>query len=118
MLPQADIPDFVKTEMPLSPIELYKKFKATDAKALVSLQTIVALNIHLGGDRDISKKALAEYLHNLKFQTLSKENDKILMSFEYVGNLFLDICESVAKIDQQLVNDSKILKRKFKRRVE
>ena len=56
MLPQADIPDFVKTEMLLSPIEPYKKFKATDAKALVSLQPIVALNIHLGGDRDISKQ--------------------------------------------------------------
>ena len=118
MLPQADIPDFVKTEMLLSPIEPYKKFKATDAKALVSLQPIVALNIYLGGDRDISKKALTEYLHNLKFQALSKENDEILVSFEYFGNLFLDIFESLAKIDQQFVNDLEILKRKFKRRVE
>ena len=118
MLPQADIPDFVKTEMLLSPIEPYKKFKATDTKALVSLQPIVALNIHLGGDRDISKKALTEYLHNLKFQALSKENDEILVSFEYFGNLFLDIFESLAKIDQQFVNDLEILKRKFKRRVE
>ena len=118
MLPQADIPDFVKTEMLLPPIELYKKFKATEAKALVSMQAIVVLNIHLGGDRDISKKALTEYLHNLKFQALSKENDEILVSFEYFGNLFLDIFESLAKIDQQFVNDLEILKRKFKRRVE
>ena len=59
MLPQADIPDFVKTEMPLSPIDdLYKKFKATDAKALASIQAIAALNIHLRGDRDVSNKAL------------------------------------------------------------
>ena len=118
MLPQADIPDFVKTEMLLPPIELYKKFKATEAKALVSMQAIVVLNIHLGGDRDISKKALTEYLQNLKFQALSKENDEIFMSFEHVGNLFLNIFESLAKIDQQFVNDLKILKRKFKRRVE
>ena len=51
MLPQADIPDFVKTETPLSPIDLYKKFKATDAKVLGSIQAKAALNIHLGADR-------------------------------------------------------------------
>ena len=109
MLPQADIPDFVKTETPLSPIDLYKKFKATDAKALASIQVIAALNIHLGGDRNISKKALTEFLCNLTFQALSKENDDILLSFEHAGNLFLDILESLAKIDQHMVNDSKIL---------
>ena len=66
MLPQANIPDFIKTETPLSPIDLYKKLKATDAKALVSIQAIAALNIHLGGD--ISKKALTEFLRNLTSQ--------------------------------------------------
>ena len=115
MLPQADIPDFIKTETPLSPIDLYKKFKATDAKALASIQVIAALNIHLGGDRNISKKALTEFLRNLTFQALSKENDDILLSFEHVGNLFLDILESLAKIDQQLVNDSKILSENLKK---
>ena len=109
MLSQADIPDFVKTATLLLPIDLYQKFKATDAKALASVQTIAALNIHLGGDRDISKKALTKFLRNLTFQALSKENDEIFMSFEHVGNLFLDIFDSFAKIDQQLVNDSKIL---------
>ena len=57
MPPQGDIPDLVKTETPLPPIDLHKIFKATDAKALASIQAIAALNIHLGGDRDISKKA-------------------------------------------------------------
>ena len=109
MLPQADIPDFIKTETPLSPIDLYKKFKATDAKALASIQVIAALNIHLGGDRNISKKALTEFLRNLTFQALSKETDDILLSSEHAGNLFLDIFESLAKINQQLVDDSKIL---------
>ena len=64
MLLQADIPDFVKTEAPLSPIDLYKKFNAKDAKALASVQAIAALNIYLGGDSDISKKALTEFLCN------------------------------------------------------
>ena len=114
MLPQADIPDFVKTEMPLSPIDLYKRFKATDAKVLGSIQAKAALNIHLGADRDISKKTLTEFLRNLTFQVLSKENDDILLSFEHVGNSFLDIFESLAKIDQQLVNYSKILSKHLK----
>ena len=57
MPPQGDIPDLVKTETPLPPTDLHKIFKATDAKALASIQAIAALNIHLGGDRDISKKA-------------------------------------------------------------
>ena len=114
MLPQADIPNFVKAERPLSPIDLYQKFKATDAKALASIQVIAALNIHLGGDRDISKKALTEFLRNLTFQALSKENDDILLSFEHVGNLFLDILESLAKINQQLVDDAKILSENLK----
>ena len=39
---------------------------------------------------------------------MSKENDDILLSFEHVGNLFLDILESLAKIHQQLFNDYKI----------
>ena len=38
MLPQADIPNFVKTETPLSLIDLYQKFKATDAKVLTSVR--------------------------------------------------------------------------------
>ena len=37
-----------------------------------------------------------------------------MLSFEHVGNLFLDILESLAKIDQQLVNDSKILSKNVK----
>ena len=95
MLPQADIPDFVKTEIPLSPIDLWKKFKATNAKALVSIQAIAALNIHLGGERErCSKKLLTEFLHNLIFQALSKENDNILMSFNMLIIYFL-ICLNI-----------------------
>ena len=45
---------------------------------------------------------------------MSKENYDILLSFEHVGNLFLDIFENLAKIDEQLVNDSKILSENLK----
>ena len=118
MLSQADIVNFIKTETPLSKINLYNKFKATDAKALGSIQAIAALNIYWNRNiryyRDISKKAPTEFLHNLTFQALSKENDYVLLSFEHVGNLLLEIFESLAKIHQQLFNESKILSKNLK----
>ena len=46
--------------MPLSPIDLYQKFKGTDAKRLVSIQALAALKIHLGSNNIISKNALTE----------------------------------------------------------
>ena len=36
MLPQIKTPSFMRTEMSLSPIDLFKKFAGTDAKELVS----------------------------------------------------------------------------------
>ena len=41
--------------MPLSHIDLYDKFKRTDGKGLLSIQALAALNIHLGGNKIISK---------------------------------------------------------------
>ena len=61
MVPQAQIPPFIKLQMPLSPIDLQQNFKATDARDLVSLQALAALNIHLGGDKTISKNGLSEF---------------------------------------------------------
>ena len=86
-----------------------KKIAGTNAKELVSFQALAALNIHLGGDKDVSKKALTEYLCNLTFQALSKENDNVLMSFDSLNDLVYNIHESLAKIELQLVNDSNIL---------
>ena len=114
LLPQIDIPDFIKTDMPLSSIDLYQKFKATNSKVLVLLQAIAALNLHLGGDKKISKKALVKFLSNLTFQALSKENDNIFLDFANVGNLTLNILENLIKIDKKSVNDSKILSENLK----
>ena len=44
MLPQPKIPDFVRAQIALSPIDLYKKFSSTNAKALVSIQALAALH--------------------------------------------------------------------------
>ena len=34
-------------------------------RALVCVQFLAALNIHLGGDKTISKDAMSKFLHNL-----------------------------------------------------
>ena len=37
-IPQVNIPIFLKTEMAISPVDLYKKFAGTDAKAHAELK--------------------------------------------------------------------------------
>ena len=51
--------------MPISPVDLYKTFAGTDAKALASIHALAALNIHFGGNKYISQGVLGEYLKNL-----------------------------------------------------
>ena len=50
MVPQAEIPKFVRTKTVLSPTDLYQKFEATDAKALVSIQAFAAPDMYLRGN--------------------------------------------------------------------
>ena len=40
---------------------------------------LAVLNIHLGGEKIISKNAMSEFYHNLSMQVLSKSNDKIFL---------------------------------------
>ena len=86
-IPKIDLPYFLKTDMPISPVDLYRKFAVTDAKALVSIHALAALNIHFGGNKYISQTAIGECLKNLTYQALSQENDKIFMSFDNIGLL-------------------------------
>ena len=62
-----NLPYFLKTDMPISAVDLYKKFSGTDAKALVSIHALAALNIHFGGNKYTSKAALAEFLNNITY---------------------------------------------------
>ena len=93
-IPKVSLPHFLKTDMPISPVDLYKKFAATDAKALVSLalaHALAALNIHLGRNKHSSQAALSEYLKNLTYQ--AQENDKIFMPFSKLGLSVNDLLE-------------------------
>ena len=61
-IPQVKLPFFLRTNMLISPVDLYKKFAGADAKALVSIHALAALNIHFGRNKYISKGVLGEYL--------------------------------------------------------
>ena len=106
MLPQPKIPDFVRTLMALSPIDLYKKFSSTNAKALVSIQALAALNVYIGGDKDISREAMEEFLINLTFQALTNESNKLVIAFDKIGFLVNDLLEQFVKIEQELYKET------------
>ena len=61
---------------------------------------------------------MTEFLHNLTFQALSKENYEIYLSFDYIGDLFLDILERLAKKYQQSVDVAKTLNENIKQELE
>ena len=92
-IPKVNLPCFLKTDMPISPVDLYKKFAGTHAIALISVHGLGALNIHFGRNKYTFQPALGEYLNNLTYQALSQENDKIFMSFSKLGLLVNDLLE-------------------------
>ena len=80
VLLKAEIPYFIKTNKVISTNQLYEKFSRTDARRLVSIQALAALNIYYGGSTEISRQALTEFLHNMSHQALSEDNYNVLCS--------------------------------------
>ena len=59
ILPQSQNPKLIDPlSVGLSPVDLYNKFSAGDAKGLVSFQAIAALFIYYGGERLLAKRAM------------------------------------------------------------
>lgn len=77
-----DVPSFVRSSDVISPSELYKRFSSSNARRLVGIHFLGALNVHLGGLKTISKNAVSEFFHNLSMQALSKSDDAIWESQE------------------------------------
>ena len=96
-VPQVKTLPFLKSDIPFFPIDLYKNFAETNAKALASIQGLAALNIHLGRSKFASLNAMYECLKNLTFQALNQENDKVFISLEDCGLLVNDLLESIIK---------------------
>ena len=57
-IPQVKTPPFLKSDIPISSVDLYKKFAGTAAKVLVSIQGLAALNIYFGGNKFTSQNAI------------------------------------------------------------
>ena len=66
----------MKTNDILSPFDLYENFNSTDARRLVCVQFLAALNVFLGGNKIISKNAMRTFFHNLSMQPLSEMEDR------------------------------------------
>ena len=109
-IPKVDLPYLLKTDMPISSVDLYKKFAGTDAKALVSIHALAALNIHFGGNKYISQTAIGEYLQDLTYQALSQENDKIFMSFGNTGLLVNDLLEQFVRKENNEIDKASVIK--------
>ena len=98
--------------MPISPVDLYKKFAGTDAQALVSIHALAALNIHFGRNKYISQTAIHEYLKNLTYQALSQENGKIFMSFDDIRLLVNDFLEQFLCKENNEIDKASVISEK------
>ena len=67
------------------------KISSTDARGLVAIQAIAALNIYFVGRLETSKQALAEFLHNMSHQVLNKDNDLIFIEFDRTADLINEL---------------------------
>ena len=116
--PNVNKPIFLQTEMSLSSLDLYKKFRATVTKGLVSLHGLAALNIYFGVNSDISKIALGEYLKNLTYQALGQENDNIFLSFSHGASLIHSLLKAFKTKEKNEVDNSKILSQKINEKLD
>ena len=116
-IPQVKAPHFLKTDIPISPIDLYKNFVETDAKVLTSIQALAALNIYFGGNKNTSQQVMSEYLKNVTFQALSQENDNVYMSFEEIGLLVNDLLECFVKKENEQIDKSSILGKQIRKKL-
>ena len=103
------MPIFLKTEMPLSPLNLYRTSAGADTKGLVSLHGLAALIIYFGGNQQASQTAFGEFFKKLTYEALSQENDNIFLSFGNGINLVHSILEAfINKKNDEIEKASKI----------
>ena len=107
-IPYAKNPYFLKTDEHLSPAVLYQKFYTSDLLGLSSFQALCALNIHLGGSKEVSGLAYSEFLQNMTYQALTQENDSIQLSFATcfkLGQSIVTALNEIVKEEQDLSLD-------------
>ena len=70
---------------------------------------MAALHFCIDGDKDISREAMEEFLRNVTFQALTNESDRVVIAFDKIGFLVIDLLEQFVKIEQELYKDSETL---------
>ena len=97
-VPYITKPNFLRTDSDLSPATLHQKFASSDVAGVISFHALCALNIYLGGNKNISAVAYGEFLRNMTYQALSDENDEINLSFDQSVELAHSIVNSLADL--------------------
>ena len=87
IVPTGNVPNFVQSSDVISLSELYKRFKSGNTRGLVCIHFLAALNVHLRGDKMISKNAMSTFFHNLSMEALSKPEDAIVIKFDAINRL-------------------------------
>ena len=82
-----NVSSFVKSIDIISPSKLYKRFNSGDTRGLVCVHFLAAPNVHLGGDKIVSKNAINDFFHYLSIQALSKSEDTIVIKFDAINRL-------------------------------
>ena len=107
-IPYVQNPYFLKTDEHLSPAVLHKKFYNSDLSGLSSFQALCALNIYLGGSKEVSGLAYSEFLQNMTYQALSQENESIPLSFSScfkLGHSIVTALNNLVTEQQYLFSD-------------
>ena len=115
--PKPDIPHFIKTDEIISPNQLYEKCKGSDAKGLVSVQVLAALNIYLGSNVEHSRETMTEFLHNLSMQALNRENGNILLNFEMIADLVTSVISLLRQQNKKSIEINDINKAEVERQI-
>lgn len=65
-----------------------------------------------------SKGAISEYLHNLTFQALSQENNKVLMSFMKIPLFSTELLECFVKIENEQIDKSSVISKDVRQKLD
>ena len=78
-------------------------------RGLVSIQALAALNIYLGGNAEISRQALTEFLHNMSHQALNKDNDNVFIQFDRTAELIIELISVLLDRNNKSLNIANII---------
>ena len=116
IVPRPEIPKFIKTQKVISTNELYQKFSSTDARGLVAIQAIAALNIYFGGRLGTSKQALAEFLH-MSHQALNKDNDLTFIQVDRTADVIIELIFILLDRNTRSVNVTNVINNNIKNKL-